>query len=76
MSDQTDHEDQPPAVAALLTEAIVLTGGIRDAQSEIAHLGGRRREVIHELRKYGVTYRAIASAMGMTEQNVYKIVKG
>ena len=74
MSENTHH--LPENVAELLDLACDITDEIRRCQDDIARLGEERRSVIRKLRDNVVTYREIANAMGMTEQNVYKIVKG
>jgi predicted transcriptional regulator len=54
----------------------VMTTLIRSHQDEIIRLGKLRRPLVLELRKRRITYKAIAEAMGSTDQNVYKIIRG
>jgi predicted transcriptional regulator len=65
------HNDQPT-----LDEVRVMTRVIRDHQEQIIRLGKKRRVLVLALRDHRVTYREIAEAMGSTEQNVYKIIRG
>ena len=65
-----------------LEEVKMLTESIRQHQDAILNLGKRRKKVVVALRyQYGeasegtrVTYKAIAEAMGTTDQSVYKIL--
>lgn len=65
-----------------LEEVKLLTNAIREHQEAILRLGKRRKKVVLALRyQYGerdadtrVTYKAIAEAMGTTDQSVYKIL--
>jgi DNA invertase Pin-like site-specific DNA recombinase len=52
-----------------------LTERIRSHQRGIEECAKERRDFIVALRDMKVTYRAIAEAMGTTEQNVYKILR-
>jgi DNA invertase Pin-like site-specific DNA recombinase len=52
-----------------------LTERIRSHQRGIEDCAKDRRGYIMALRDMKVTYRAIAEAMGTTEQNVYKILR-
>jgi DNA-directed RNA polymerase specialized sigma24 family protein len=52
-----------------------LTDRIADHQSGIADLSQKRKDAILEAREIRCTYRAIAAAMGLAEQTVYKIVR-
>ena len=52
-----------------------LTERIRAHQRGIEDCAKERRDFIVALRDMKVTYRAIAEAMGTTEQNVYKILR-
>ena len=61
---------------ATLDEVRVMTRVIRDHQEQIIRLGKKRRVLVLALRDHRVTYREIAEAMGSTEQNVYKIIRG
>lgn len=65
-----------------LEEVRLITQSIREHQEAILKLGKRRKKVVHALRyQFGergaekrVTYKAIAEAMGTTDQSVYKIL--
>lgn len=61
--------------AARLAYIKTLTDTIRDLQGDIETTAEDRRQVIISLREERITYREIAEAMGVTEQNVYKILK-
>jgi predicted transcriptional regulator len=71
MSTDTTNID----VDAALRNVAKTTEEIRDLQKKIKDKGIERRKVIVGLRKEAVTYRSIASSMGTTEQNVYKILR-
>jgi DNA invertase Pin-like site-specific DNA recombinase len=58
-----------------LDEVKILTDAIRTHQSQIQDLGKRRKQLILRLRKQRITYRAIAEAMGVSEQLIYKIIR-
>lgn len=62
-------------VDAALRNVAKTTEEIRSLQREIKEKGIERRRVIIGLRKEAVTYRSIATSMGTTEQNVYKILR-
>ena len=51
------------------------TGFIRFNQDSIVTNSKLRTEKVLEARAKGISYRAIAEAMGTSEQTVYKIVK-
>lgn len=65
-----------------LDEVRLITQSIREHQEAILKLGKRRKKVVVALRyQFGergaeqrVTYKAIAEAMGTTDQSVYKIL--
>lgn len=65
-----------------LHEVKLITNSIREHQEAILRLGKRRKKVVQALRyQFGerdsdvrVTYKAIAEAMGTTDQSVYKIL--
>ncbi len=65
-----------------LEEVRLITKSMREHQEAILNLGKRRKKVVLALRyQYGernsdkrVTYKAIAEAMGTTDQSVYKIL--
>jgi IS30 family transposase len=59
-----------------LEEVQMMTVMIKEHQRQIKELGKRRKLTILRLRKNNVTYREIAETMGVTEQNVYKILRG
>ena len=56
-------------------EANVLTATMRHHQQQIRQLGDRRKALILSMRKEGVTYREIASALDVSEQLIYKIIQ-
>lgn len=58
-----------------LEEVRLLTSMIREHQRAILQLARKRRARIVKLREHRITYREIAEAMGVTEQNVFKILK-
>lgn len=58
-----------------LEEVRLLTSMIREHQRAILQLARKRRTRIVKLREHRITYREIAEAMGVTEQNVFKILK-
>lgn len=66
----TDRENKD------LEEVQMMTVMIQEHQRQIKELGKRRKSTILRLRKNNVTYREIAETMGVTEQNVYKILRG
>lgn len=65
-----------------LEEVRLITKSMREHQEAILKLGKRRKKVVLALRyQFGernaeqrVTYKAIAEAMGTTDQSVYKIL--
>jgi DNA-directed RNA polymerase specialized sigma24 family protein len=61
-------------VDRMLSDISTMTEEIRDLQRKIKDRGVERRKIIIDLRSKGVTYRGIANTMGVTEQNVYKIL--
>ena len=61
-------------VDRMLSDISTMTEEIRDLQRKIKDRGIERRKIILNLRNRGVTYRGIANTMGVTEQNVYKIL--
>lgn len=61
--------------ASGLEEVRLLTSMIREHQKAIVQLAKKRRGKIVRLREHRITYREIAEAMGVTEQNVFKILK-
>jgi len=58
-----------------LDEVKLLTNAIREHQNQIQDLGKRRKQLILRLRKQRITYREIATAMGVSEQLIYKIIR-
>jgi len=58
-----------------LEEVQMMTVMIAEHQKQIKELGQRRKSMILRLRKNNVTYRVISETMGVTEQNVYKIIR-
>jgi len=59
----------------LLQQINEATEAIRFSQESILTNSKIRTEKVLEARKNGVSYRALADAMGTSEQTVYKIVK-
>jgi hypothetical protein len=59
-----------------LEEIVMLTVMINEHQKAIKELGKRRRVAVLRLHRHSVPKRIIAESMGVTEQNVYKIIKG
>jgi len=51
------------------------TKSIREAQESIVNLSKTRTEAVLYARENGVSYQVLATAMGTSEQTVYKIVK-
>ena len=58
-----------------LDEVKLLTDAIRTHQVQIQDLGKRRKQLILRLRKQRITYKEIATAMGVSAQLIYKIIK-
>jgi DNA invertase Pin-like site-specific DNA recombinase len=58
-----------------LDEVKLLTDAIRTHQVQIQELGKRRKQLILRLRKQRITYKEIATAMGVSAQLIYKIIK-
>lgn len=58
-----------------LIRLAVSTNAIRHHQEMIVTTSKEREEIVLDLRKNGVSYRAIAEAMGTSEQTVYKIIQ-
>jgi len=76
------HRKKPPLSpeqvadnVALLLQITESTEAIRFSQESILTNSKIRTENVLEARKNGVSYRALAEAMGTSEQTVYKIVK-
>lgn len=76
------HRKKPPLTPQqikeneLLLESIKeVTGFIRFHQESILVSSKLRTEQVLEARSKRISYRAIAEAMGTSEQTVYKIVK-
>ena len=59
-----------------LKAAITLTDEIVRVESELATLREDRKKLMIELRQSKVTARVLSDCLGMSEQNVHKIVKG
>jgi DNA-binding Xre family transcriptional regulator len=59
-----------------LQAAITLTDEIVRVESELASLREDRKKLMIELRQGKVTARVLSDCLGMSEQNVHKIVKG
>lgn len=58
-----------------LDEIRMLTSVMREHQRGIEECSKRRRTAILRLRRSNVTYSKIAETMGVSEQNVYKIIR-
>ena len=76
------HRKKPPLSpeqvadnAKLLQEISESTEAIRFSQEAILTNSKIRTEKVLNARKNGVSYNALATAMGTSEQTVYKIVK-
>ena len=59
-----------------LQAAITLTDEIVRVESELTALREDRKKLMIELREGKVTARVLSDCLGMSEQNVHKIVKG
>jgi hypothetical protein len=59
-----------------LQAAITLTDEIVRVESELSSLREDRKKLMIELRQNKVTARVLSDCLGMSEQNVHKIVKG
>lgn len=59
----------------VLQEAVSLTQEIEQMEMRLSALRSNRQLLIIGLRKNKVTARKISDALGMSEQNVHKIVK-
>jgi len=59
-----------------LQAAITLTDEIVRVESELTSLREDRKKLMIELRQNKVTARVLSDCLGMSEQNVHKIVKG
>ena len=70
----TENKTSNSEVDEMLSEISQMTLEIRGLQEKIKDRGVERRKIIIDLRTKGVTYRGIAETMGVTEQNVYKIL--
>lgn len=57
-------------------EVVSITGSIARLENHLRMLRDERRDLIILLRKKKVTARKLSDALGMSEQNVHKIVKG
>jgi len=76
------HRKKPPLTPEqiaennqTLSDITEATDGIRFNQDCILSYSKVRTELVMEARSRGISYRAIAEAMGTSEQTVYKIVK-
>jgi hypothetical protein len=76
------HRKKPPLSPEQVADNVKLLQQIKEAtefirlNQEAILTGSRfRTEKVLEARKNGVSYRALAEAMGTSEQTVYKIVK-
>lgn len=59
-----------------LQDAIDLNNAIDKAETIVKQMREERRTRIIRLRENGVTARKLSDVLGMSEQNVHKIVKG
>lgn len=59
-----------------LNDVAAMTRLMREHQEQITRIGQERRKKVLHLRQHRVTYREIATAMNVTEQAVYKIIRG
>ena len=59
-----------------LQAAITLTDEIVRVEAELTSLREDRKKLMVELRQGKVTARVLSDCLGMSEQNVHKIVKG
>jgi DNA-binding NarL/FixJ family response regulator len=60
---------------SLLNAISDATEAIRASQETILNASNFRSQQVLEARKNGISYRAIAQAMGTSEQTVYKIIQ-
>lgn len=59
-----------------LEEVVSVANSITRLESHLRMLRDERRRLIVELRQNKVTARKLSDLLGMSEQNVHKIVKG
>lgn len=59
----------------VLKEALDLTNEINELENRLSALRDNRKLLIIGLRRNKVTARKISDVLGMSEQNVHKIVK-
>ena len=59
----------------VLDEAVKLTEEIEEVEKHLSALRSNRKRLIIGLRENKVTARKISDVLGMSEQNVHKIVK-
>jgi hypothetical protein len=59
-----------------LQAAITLTDEIVRVEAELTSLREDRKKLMVKLRQGKVTARVLSDCLGMSEQNVHKIVKG
>ena len=59
-----------------LLTAMSITDSINDLECKIEVMRTERKKLLIELRQDKVTVRLLSDCLGMSEQNVHKIVKG
>lgn len=59
-----------------LNEVVSVSNSINELEKHLTTLREKRRELIVQLRQEKVTARKLSDLLGMSEQNVHKIVKG
>lgn len=59
-----------------LESVIEITDAINRVESELTQLRNDRKDLMIKLRANKVTARKLSDLLGMSEQNVHKIVKG
>jgi hypothetical protein len=57
-----------------LEELKTMTIRIRNHEQSIKEISGERTKIAARLRRKAVSYRRIAEAMGVSQQNVYKLL--
>lgn len=59
-----------------LNEVVSISNSINELEKDLTSLRNKRRKLMIELREEKVTARKLSDLLGMSEQNVHKIVKG
>ena len=57
-----------------LEELKTMTSRIRNHEQAIKEISTERTKIVARLRRKSVSYRRIAGAMGVSQQNVYKLL--